>query len=326
MLIRQYQAQQPPDPQEPQPIELPAGKPWNPSTIASLFFLITFLGAEILLAFNWPRLGKKNWTLPTILIAVALPFATFGPLFAASTQGRAPDNLILPALILLAGALGLNLGFFAALSHLQNGAYKKWHKENDVAAMLAHEYDFVTAGIIIVVFIVVFIALAVIFVYPQTQSHWLETTTFKVEYPSGWEPLDPAQQPICQQARRGCAAYLSNKPYDYTSIVFVEVPLEGGTNLQAFEQDQWNRISSGGDIQLIEWKETEVGGYESISREYERPSSSGDMLRIQQFFVVANKVGLVITAIGLNRGIFNEDRADIERIINTLKFSTAPQI
>src|SRR5688572_24351643 len=102
---------------------LPAGQPWNPLQISGLMFWITTIGAGIALGINWRRLGKPQWTLPTILLSIVILVGVLGIIFGGMNMLSGTTRQIRLSLeltiALIMGLAGLNFGFIAAVAYLQ---------------------------------------------------------------------------------------------------------------------------------------------------------------------------------------------------------------
>src|SRR5690349_11050244 len=92
--------------------------PWEPNRLSSYCFFITTLGAGILLALNWKRLGKPEWVLKTILISIAVNIfvlaVVFGWVFLLGKNMKDipyPLGLSVPMLM-----FGINFGYLFALA------------------------------------------------------------------------------------------------------------------------------------------------------------------------------------------------------------------
>lgn len=131
-------------------------EPRDPNRLIGLSYFLTTIGAGILLANNWKRLGKPEWTRVTILLSITagvVAISTILGLIAILTsfeRQRGPIWILFPAIGI---AFGINFGYMWVLANLQNGAYKKW-KNGGRDAMLAHTYNLQRAVIYFVAFVV----------------------------------------------------------------------------------------------------------------------------------------------------------------------------
>lgn len=133
-----------------QPAILPDGKPWNPQRLLPLMFFLTTIAAGIAYGLNWRKLGKPQWTTPTIALSIAIPVIGLGIGFATLSVGLEAGNYSFLPMLPIFLAAGLNFGYVFALWYLQNGAFQKYDKTGDVTAMLNHEYNLRNAGLIVI--------------------------------------------------------------------------------------------------------------------------------------------------------------------------------
>ena len=105
-------------------------KPGEPYRLMSYFVFLTVIGAGILLALNWKKLGKPEWQGKTLLISIFLPILmaalAIGWILLLIPHSELPIQFFLSMPML---ALGANFGFIWALARLQSGAYKTYKRE-----------------------------------------------------------------------------------------------------------------------------------------------------------------------------------------------------
>ncbi len=122
-----------------QPSDLP-GDPRDPNRLFGTSYFLTTLGAGLLLAQNWKRLGKPEWVRPTqVASLVGLPLAlasvVLGIMIAIANK-----SLLFMIFVGAGAALGINFGIMAAIVRTQAMPYKAW-KQGGVPAMLAYPYN-----------------------------------------------------------------------------------------------------------------------------------------------------------------------------------------
>jgi hypothetical protein len=131
-------------------------EPRDPNRLIGLSYFLTTVGAGILLANNWKRLGKPEWTRITLILSIAAGIIAIGTilgLIVILTSAPNQRNLIWLLFPGIGIAFEINFGYMFVLANLQNGAYKKWKREGQ-AAMLAHTYDVQRAVIYFLAFVV----------------------------------------------------------------------------------------------------------------------------------------------------------------------------
>ncbi len=128
--------------------------PRNPNRLFTMAYYLTTIGAGLLLADNWKRLGKPEWVRPTQIAAlISLPLALVCIILgiALATTNHA---LLILIFVGAGAALGINFGVLLALIRAQSGPYKAW-KQGGIPAMLAFPYKSnTTRNTFIVVFCV----------------------------------------------------------------------------------------------------------------------------------------------------------------------------
>src|SRR5262245_40720189 len=95
--------------------------PDDPMGIMGKMHFITTIGAGIMLARNWKKLGKPDWVGTTTTLAILIPLGMIGVMIGgilALTSLDLSTGLIFP---LVFTAFGANIGFVWALAWLQNG-------------------------------------------------------------------------------------------------------------------------------------------------------------------------------------------------------------
>ncbi len=127
--------------------------PWNPSLLLASMFFLTNIVASILLGINWRRLGRPQWTMPTIAIPIGLLVLAgigFGGLIAADGSQALFVVVFAPVAALF--------GFLLAVVQMQLGSYKVWKDKGDLDAVYAYEYNMRNAAFTLVGFTIVMIA------------------------------------------------------------------------------------------------------------------------------------------------------------------------
>ncbi len=126
--------------------------PWDPYKAMSSGLFISWALGGIILAFNWRRLGKPNWFIPTLLFSVlvqgsAMVFTLYW-IATFRTVATMPKIFLyyVPALF-----IGIAFGIPLTLARMQNGAYKRFKKEGQ-SALTNYSYnilDAITYGVIL---------------------------------------------------------------------------------------------------------------------------------------------------------------------------------
>lgn len=141
--------------------------PWDPYRAMSTALFISWALGGIILAFNWRRLGKPNWFIPTILYSILIQGSAFVIniywIITFRTVSSMPKIFLyyVPALF-----IGIAFGIPFTIARMQNGAYKEFIKEGQ-SAMINYSYnvlDAITYGIILMfaIFIVALLGFTLI--------------------------------------------------------------------------------------------------------------------------------------------------------------------
>jgi hypothetical protein len=142
--------------------------PWDPYRALGMAFIASWALGGIILAFNWRRLGKPHWFVPTLLFSVLVQGAALAFTLYWITVFRTVVSMpkiflyYVPALF-----LGIAFGIPFALARMQNGAYKRYKKEGP-GALTDYPYDIldtITYGVILWVVISVIALLAFTFLF-----------------------------------------------------------------------------------------------------------------------------------------------------------------
>lgn len=141
-------------------------EPQEPYRLFAYCFIITTIGAGILLGLNWKRLGKPEWVLRTISISIAIPIiviiSTLGWMFFLSNNMKnLPFQFVISLPMLM---YGIGIGYLWGLARLQNGAYKKF-KAAGFDGLREFQYD-VDGAMFFGGIAALVIALVGIFVFP----------------------------------------------------------------------------------------------------------------------------------------------------------------
>lgn len=163
------------------------------SSIGLSGVLIGFYTGTIPLAMNWRPLGKNQWIMPTILIALVLCIGDllfFGLYFIP--RGFDIDPRIV--LMIYNFLFSVHLGFIISLITLQRVPYNKWSKDKDTIGMLSHPYKLSTAVVSMVTvafFFLSFGGISALLTKPET----FETSLFSVTY-LGWQSKEEFNENI----------------------------------------------------------------------------------------------------------------------------------
>lgn len=162
-------------------------KPFNPGVWLLVGFFTTTLITNIVLAFNWRRLGKREWFAETLVLGIGLPIALVAlliALFVAYFRGSyAAMPLLLGVTTLVSG---LNLAFTFGLVGLQTRARRLW-EQDDIHGMLHYEYPLKAAFALSAILTLV-VALGGYLNYKGMVEYGTYTDgAITLTYPPGWQ-------------------------------------------------------------------------------------------------------------------------------------------
>jgi len=123
---------------QPAPPDLP-GDPRDPNRLAGASYFLTTLGAGLLLAQNWKRLGKPEWVRPTQIASLVGLLLALASIILGISIAVANKSLLFMIFVGGGAALGINFGIMLATVRTQVGPFKAW-KTGGVPAMLAYPY------------------------------------------------------------------------------------------------------------------------------------------------------------------------------------------
>jgi hypothetical protein len=174
-------------------------KPFNPGVWLVIGFFTTTLVTNIVLAFNWRRLGKREWFAETLVLGIGLPIALVALLIALFVAYFRGSYTALPVLLGITTLVsGLNLAFTFSLVGLQSRARRLW-EQDDIHGMLRYEYPLKPAFALSAI-LTLFVALGSYLNYKGMFEYATYTDgTMTLAYPPGWEmkACDPGSSSEC---------------------------------------------------------------------------------------------------------------------------------
>jgi hypothetical protein len=136
--------------------------PWEPYRVMGYSFFISWAIAGIVLGFNWRRLGRPNWFLPTILISIVIQGLAVSIMILWIISFRTiPSIPKIYILYLPSFMAGILFAVPITLAKMQNGAYKRYKVEGR-KALSEYKYNFsdaITFGVLLSLIIgIIFLA------------------------------------------------------------------------------------------------------------------------------------------------------------------------
>lgn len=293
--------------------------PWSPDQIFGFIFFMTTVGVGIGLGWNWRRLGKPQWTLPTILITILLPV-----IFVLTLIVSAPNITGLGSAIFIFVAF-LNFSFILALWYIQRGGYKKWQETHSLASLEGYRYNF-GVGIAVSLLIVTGVAALVgVSAYLSSRPHTFENADVKIVYSSGWVAADLATVADCENDNFECIMAVHDSQFGYTLILLGKYSLATPMDAAELEMRSRDALIQQLDAKFLEADKLEIDGLPAARRFYDLPGTNGDRVYIMQIYVVNGKFAYEITVQSANYGIFRERRNQIDAFIAGIDFRPADQ-
>ena len=286
----------------------------NPSWYASMSFVMTPLLSSLILSFFWRRLGKPTWMWISMAFAILIPVVAIG---GAVILARFVPSALQAVLIL--GGAGAWYGFSFALASLIEDPYQKWH-QGGKEAIADYPYKWGRAALIGVGTVVAAMILGGVLNAtrpgPQKFEHQLMTMT----YPPSWTTGDVSEVKSCKKQLE-CFAWLYEKRFGYSNILFGRFSLKAVTSATNVEHDTWNNLTRQNSALTIETRDTiQISGLEAARRFYFYPSTNPkdtDLNYTMQIYMVRGQYAYYISAWSANKGIFEEDKSAIDGMLNS---------
>ncbi len=149
-----------------------------------------------------------------------------------------------------------------------------------------------------------------------------ESDYLTLTYPLGWSPVDPSEQPFCQQHGVECLTALLY-PTDGTNINIMRIPVQQETSAADFDEHAWTEFTANmPDATLQSRTETEIGGEIAVERVYSAPASSvpGGQAYFWQLYAIHNSVLFQFTIWAPGATALEQHASDIETIISSVQF------
>jgi len=296
-------------------LQMPPGDiPWNPDRL--MFWILFFSPiAGIGMGLNWRRLGKPQWMWTTIILSIAAPIILIVSILGIAASLKQLSSSVAWGLILI--LFGLNWGYFYGLYYLQRGGYRVWHKTGSIEALMAHQYkitDGIAAGTVTAL-AVIGIALAVS--YFTSRPITFNSADMTITYPNTWTAQDINQVQNCSQANLQCLIAVTDSQFHFTSILIAKVA--DPTNFTASDalNETWLLLQQKfPDAQMDGVDKLTISGISGVRRYYSLTAlETGDRHYGMQIYFVKGQTLYEFTAESLNKGIFDEERSNIDQFI-----------
>lgn len=203
--------------------------PWDPGWISGMVIVMTPVIASLSLAWNWRRMGKSGWALPTALsyvLIIAALIASFA-VMAASGNGRLDSTTLnLPMyLILLIATFNFSYPFF--MGRMQAAAYKSF-KERGQLAMRSHTYRW-GSNILVYIGSMLLVSLAFsMYFISQSQPRTFTDGTLSLTLPARWRDENTSAMSNCQDGQLTCHVLVTLGSYGSSQILIATVNGDAG--------------------------------------------------------------------------------------------------
>ena len=291
------------------------GTPWNPSYISIISLFLPFLATSIGLALNWRRLGKPQWSLPTLLVGIigtivlVVAFVFGIPYFDLSSHLGASVFAII---------FTMPVSFFIAMIYMQSSAYKVWQQSHDAEEVYTYPYQWYKAALITILLVLVMVGV-INWQVIQSAPKEFKNSQFSVTVNHTWEIMDKEQ--YCTY---GCELLLADARFHYTTILFEQFPVEANMSSEELYDAVWPELlEQTPNFEVVEYTEdTTIDGHKAIYLEYYEAHDDGtNQAYYGQYYVTTGDMGFVITARSENPGIFREKLKHIQEVINSVQFN-----
>lgn len=295
----------------------PSGGGLGPSWFAGMSFIMTPVVSGLIMSYFWRRVGKPSWMWLSMLLAILVPVVAFG---SAILLLRVIPLGVGQFLVLM-GAAGVSYGFVFALSSLLEGAYQTWHREGTEAAA-NYPYNWTRAALIGGGVFAGALALGSVIYFtrpgPQTFNH----PRIAVTYPAGWKVGDLTQVKDCKTDSE-CFVLLYEGQFGYSGVLIGRFRLTDPAPSASVERTTWINLQQQNAGIVLESRDSlQVGGLDAARRFYFSPpaqsSQSSDMEYVMQIYIVRGQDAYFVSAWGKTKPIFEENRAAIDSIVNSL--------
>lgn len=277
--------------------QLPRGKPWNPQGLSfyHLFLSVFFVGT--LVGWNWRRLGRPQWTLPTIAFSILTPILMFGSVFYFADQFGLAAQIEFPyvAMVTILGLFLLNMVGVYWLVYVQNQGYKKWEKEG-VSAMLNHRYTIGKETAIAVTVWLVAVGGMTFYMSHEVQLKSFSNARYSLSYPNGWDeyPLDEID--FCQKdSYYSCDLFIYDD-YSAMSLLVISYPMNVAFTAEELEDWTWTNSSPVDYSNAFDRSVANdaANGHEFTYRRYRAPNYSdpSEILYFQHIYVTEDNMAV----------------------------------
>lgn len=300
---------------------VPMLKPWNPKNFY-FFYIWGIIGiiANFVLSFNWKRLGRPKWVLPSLALSVGLPVfilaVTIGLLLTGTTSGVTEST---PFIVL--GFICAIVTFYVfsfSLPYIQSSAYKVWEKQGN-QALLEHDYNLKRVLLIDTLISIVVIMLLGGYVIYLTVPVEYESDFIRLDYQRTWDIENHSEFEECSYEWIQCEIILSESKYVYTGLMVQRIDIDPSYTLNEWMNDD-----------VVYWETTlenltyssdtyTIGGQDAL-RLYTNYDMENDRISQIDIYVLHNGNGLFISTWSGCGGCLREDLPKIMKVIDSIEF------
>lgn len=296
-------------------------KPWDPGWISGMVIVMTPVIASLSLAWNWRRMGKSGWALPTALsyvLIIAALIASFAVMSATGNGRLDSTTLNLPMyLILLIATFNFSYPFF--IGRMQAAAYKSF-KERGQLAMRSHTYRW-GSNILVYIGSMLLVSLAFsMYFISQSQPRTFTDGTVSLTLPARWRDQPISDVPICHDGHLTCHVFLSLGSYGASQILFATVSDDlGWESPQVYSNSVWYGVDSDPNFNPLESGVSTINNQPAYFVKY---SSTEGYFYIDYALQGPTRV-LYISVSGYSEAGVEENWAAIDAVLQSLRFANS---
>ncbi|MEQ8674153.1 MAG: hypothetical protein RLP44_08970 [Aggregatilineales bacterium] len=277
--------------------KLPAGKPWNPHGLSIWHFFISVFVVGTLLGWNWRRLGRPQWIIPTIAFSIITPILMIGSILYFADQFGLASQISFPTvpMLIIVGLLFLNLEGVYWVVYIQAQGYNKWEKYG-VEAMLNHRYTIGKETAIAVAIWVVCVGGLTFYLSQESQLNTFSNARYSVTYPNGWDSYTMADVEFCQQATFYSCDFFLYDNFSAMSLLVISYPLNVSYSSAELEEWAWTNsapVDYGGAFDRSVAYDI-ANGHNFTYRRYRAPNHSNpsEILFFQHIYVIEDNMAV----------------------------------
>jgi hypothetical protein len=236
--------------------------------------VMTTVVAALALSWNWRRLGKPGWALPSALgqvITIGLLIGAVALSAAVSAGGPISLTPLPPIVLVTVFVAMLNFGYPYFLWRMQAPAHKAF-QEKGQRAMLAHVYPWARNFGLYLAVTALFTGGMTVLVTSRAQPREFNDGWLALTIPSGWDEVALNQVESCNGSdpNLNCRLYLTRGSFGSNQMLFATVNVSAGfASARDFADGIWYALDADASFTPLDMGEYTVGGKPGYFINYE---------------------------------------------------------